>query len=72
VQFDRIAIRIFEENLLAARPSDDVIPKPMARLFQLRDTLGQAVHVQDYAIPPARFRATPIRHRASAGTLRPN
>src|SRR5215208_491304 len=68
-ELDRVAGRILEQNLLAARTGDDVVAERQpggAEPFDLgRDVLDDEVD----AVPASRLRGAPIRHRPPGRAL---
>ena len=50
-QLDRIAVRIFQLDLLAARADFHVVAKMESGLFQLRDPRSEIGHLKNHAIP---------------------
>src|SRR5262249_6275569 len=69
-QLDRISVRIFDLNLLAAWSCLHPIAKLQSRRFQLVDPGRKVVHAQDHAVPPARLLGPAIRHWPGPGRLR--
>ena len=68
-QLDRIAIRILDLDLLAARPGLHVVPKTEAGLLQGLDERGKIVDPQHDTVPSARFLLLTVRHRPRSGRL---
>jgi len=62
-QFNRIAVRIFQLDVLAAGTLFLVSAKVEFRLFQLCDTSGKISRVQDDAVPSARLLVIATRRR---------
>ena len=60
-QFDRIPVRIFQLDLLAAWTYFHLISKDQAGLFERFDSGRQVVYVQNHSIPSARFLPLTIR-----------
>ncbi len=62
-QFDRISRRIFENDLFAANPSDDGVPKVSSHLAKRFDHPLKVSYFNREAIPPARLLLGAIGHR---------
>src|SRR6476469_2724270 len=71
-QFHEIARWVFNQNLPAARPSNDVIAKPDARILHGLNVVLKVAAPNYYSIPPTRFRSPPVGHRLRppSGSLR--
>src|SRR4051794_37866664 len=69
-ELDRVAGGVFEQDLLAARPADDVVAERHAGRAQPLDLRGDVVDDEVDAVPTARLRRLAIRHRPSGGALR--
>jgi len=65
----RIAVWVFHQDLLSPGANDDLIAETDVLLFQLSNTRGQVLHVEDEPIPATGFWAAPVRHGASTRTL---
>jgi len=61
-QFDRIAIRIFKLDLLAAGSILHLIPKNYPSFLQRFDLGGQVFNLQNYPISTSRFWLATVRH----------
>src|SRR6266550_6049790 len=66
-QLDRIARWIFQENLLAARPSHDIVPKLQTSSAQLFSFRGEVFDDEFDAVPSAWSWSGPVGHRTPGG-----
>jgi hypothetical protein len=62
-QLNRIAVGIFNLNLLAGRAYFHFIPETQTRLFQLRKARSQILHLKKHAVRSAGLLRTAIGHR---------
>src|SRR5262245_20978227 len=69
-QLHRVAVGVFELDLLAAGTLLDLVPEAKAGLLHRLDSCRQVIHFEDDPVPPARLLLAAVGHRASAGTLR--
>src|SRR5262245_22421906 len=69
-QFDRIAVRIFDLNLFAARTDLHFIPKTQAGLFQVINVRSQTLNLKKHTVPSAGLLWTAVRHRPGPGCAR--
>src|SRR5258705_13192912 len=69
-QLDRIAVGIFQLDLLASRTYLQLIPKMQSSLFQHFNSSGQVFDLQNYPIPSTRPLLTTIRHRTRTRSAR--
>src|SRR5688572_18936553 len=65
-QLDRIAVRVFQLDLPAARPFFQLVAQTQAALLDLSDDLRQLLDAKDYAVPAAGLLAAAIRQRPRA------
>src|SRR5258706_8020433 len=63
-QLDRIAVWIFQLDLLSRRAGLHLVAKMQPRLLQRLDSPRKVGHAKDHAVPPARFLTMPVGHRA--------
>src|SRR3954454_23774611 len=71
MQLDGITIRIFDQDLLAARPYLHVIPKPNCCCLERRDGGLEVVHVQDDSVRTAWLLRPPVGQRPRTRGARP-
>src|SRR4029450_11262003 len=62
-QFHEIAGWVFNQNLPATRSSDDVIAKHNSRVVQDVNIVLKVAALNDYSVPPTRFRSPAVGHR---------
>src|SRR5687768_934342 len=65
-QLERIAVRILDLNLLAARTHFHLVPKTHPLVPELSDTCGQVPYLQNHPVPSAGFLLAAIGHRPGA------
>src|SRR6478752_8687687 len=63
MQLNRVSIGIFDLNLAAAGPSLHLIPEADPSCLQGIDSRGQAVYIEDDAVPATRFLTPAVGHR---------
>ena len=68
-QLDRVAVRIFNLNLFAARTNLHLVSKTQTRLSQLTDARRQVLHLKQNAVPSAGLLLAAVRQWA--GPRRP-
>src|SRR5882724_7203561 len=61
-QLDRVARRVFAQDLLTAGSGDDVVAEADALVLQLDDERAEVVHREDESIPAARLGLAAVRH----------
>src|SRR5262245_45660583 len=66
----RVAVGVFELDLLAAGTLFDLVPEAKARLLQLRDAGRQIIDFKDDPVPPPRLLLAAVGQRAGPRTLR--
>ena len=69
-QLDRVARRVVEHELLPTRPADDVATEVDTGCTQALRLGGDVRDDEVDAVPAARNRLGPVRHRPGGGTLR--
>lgn len=69
-QLYRIAVRVFQEDLLTSRAYENLVAKTHTVAFHLRDTRNEILNLYDEAIPPTGFGTAPVWHGASRRALR--
>ena len=62
-KLDRIAVRVLQQDLLAARSGLHLIAKTKSRRFQMLDPRGEIGDFKNDPIPPAGLLAMSARHR---------
>src|SRR3954452_4034810 len=62
-KLNRVAIRILQQDLLAARSDFHLIAKMQSRRFQNLDPSGQVGDLENDTVPPARLLAMSVGHR---------
>jgi hypothetical protein len=65
-KFDRIAVRVLQQDLLTARAGLHLIAKMKSRRFQILDPRGEIGDFKNDPIPPAGLLAMSARHRTRA------
>src|SRR5262249_24339161 len=65
-QFDRIAVGIFHEDLLAARTDFHLVAKARGEGPELADACGQVLHLEDHPVPATRLLLPTVRHPPGA------
>ena len=71
-QLDRIPGWIIQKNLRSAWSFQNLAPKMQVRSAKPVDLVWQIVDVDDDAIPAARLRVSPVRHRFGRSTNQPS
>src|SRR5262245_23449699 len=69
-QLNRIAVRIFHQNLLAAGTDFHLIAKAHCLILEFTNACGQVLHFKDYSVPSAGFLLTTVRRGPRAGRPR--
>ncbi len=69
-EFDKVARRVNQEDLLASWTGHDVVPEPCSLLLQALDFRRQVVDEKVYAIPSAWTWLLSISHWTAGGTRR--
>jgi hypothetical protein len=70
-QFDWVAGRILQQNLLAAEVSNDLVAEMGAHLFERRNLRVENIYLELNPVPAAGFRAPTIRHRLGCASRPP-
>ena len=66
-QLDRIALGIFDLDLVAAGAHLHLVPDTHTSLRQASDQPSQVLHFKEHAVPPARLLLPAVRHRSGPG-----
>src|SRR5438477_5459845 len=61
-QLNRVAVRIFNLNLFAARANFHFISETQTRLFEVSNLRTQILHLKQHTVPPAGLLLTAVGH----------